>query len=757
MTPFFFHSTTQSQYGENASTILSAYILSDSVSEPEFDSALAKEITLGLNYDEITFICLKAADTLVMDWIKNPDSSVRGRLEKCVASIESSIVITYHAETKSHIAKKINGIPLSDDESKRICISERRASLMSIFEARSGLVQAPKGFHYIKPSKKHSSSFIRASNVLEHYAATPILAFWVLPFLSNIKASHVIVDTSSIAAVAYAAAYYYLYYHKDANFPLIASHESYGGLDRLRVSVPDHTVILISASTSGGLQKDLEKKGAIAKNIVFLFFLSEGASNVNVLCNLKRENEETMGIKPIENFPADSCSLCKNKSYAVSLVGDQFAFEPPAVEEILIAKSDLSSQILQDFEELGGLELFCLHRKVGERISEIGINAKSLFCDVAKFPPTIERLKKIKLEWGDILQSLPQRFKKIVHTSYPGSDALAADLRGLIEPKLNHHIDILDINSLENTSPENGVGVIIVSSYLEDPSEFNQINLLLRKIHKEGEAIYLTMAFAFSDENTKKRIKSNLTWGSKGANTFKFFNLIDLYFPLGPEADSWSKELDLLHEFEQWAETNGHEFPQQMARRIETLVDAPSQGLVNDAFWLDRFENPLTIRPNFVFLNSNANTRKLTQADIFVLISAFLNSLRLGESGKPKLIYKPYARALISPENFVRLSDGIIQSSILRAARGFELCYASDSDPRLSARMTEVLKSMISRDQEDEALIEFIIALGTKQMTLYPEHLFEVLNSISNSFQPNYIKLLSASLIEELVNRTKVE
>jgi hypothetical protein len=87
---------------------------------------------------------------------------------------------------------------------------------------------------------------------------------------------------------------------------------------------------------------------------------------------------------------------------------------------------------------------------------------------------------------------------------------------------------------------------------------------------------------------------------------------------------------------------------------------------------------------------------------------------------------------MLSPRNFHRFNDGIIQASLLRSGKTEYFAY--DLDGELSLQMKEFLLSIIDKyDTADgEALMEFLLALGIRRLKLKKEDLKEVLYKAMN-------------------------
>ena len=113
---------------------------------------------------------------------------------------------------------------------------------------------------------------------------------------------------------------------------------------------------------------------------------------------------------------------------------------------------------------------------------------------------------------------------------------------------------------------------------------------------------------------------------------------------------------------------------------------------------------------------------------MYFTISAIITNLENKEiNSPPSLKQTNYVRNILSPRNFHRFNDGIIQAALLRCGKSDYFSYDLDNESNL--QMKVFLLSIIERyDTEDsEALLEFILAIGLKKLKLKKEDLKEVL------------------------------
>lgn len=748
MNPFSIRIVEYPNAGQRPQKILAVYLLRPEISENAFDGAISQALSAGNQFDAIHFIgfedCIKQARL----WL-NSESSIRGRLELVVVNLRNNTrIISFDETTGKHTATCDNGVTAPDWQ--RITDTNRRYSLQELFIANNGHMVAPNGFHYVKPSKKHVSTFLRAANVLEDSSAAHIIAFWIMPHVWKKNIEYIVVDTSGISDIALTVAYEAIYRGGISKLPIVYSHQSYDGLKlkQFKINRPDETLLLISASTSGGLKDELIGLGANEEKIVTLFYLGENhQKGGHILCDLTKEFPDgKLGLDTIEHFEAADCLYCKRKSYPVSLGGDQFAFEPPKVEEIHVVLSDLPGNQQHLFNQLAGIDFFKVYRNLSGRSLEIYFDVRTLFSKPnTEYRPTLNLLDHLSKRWkGMVLRGAPINLKRIIYASYPFSEELAESANSLVLDHQKQFNDLLlssqELRSLSTISPE--AAALVVVSCIDDCHELMAINRDMRSRQPQGNTSYITPIFRACSGHERLRIKTNLTFGENGVNTFSLHSMIDLDLPEENNNHSWRSELKALRKIVDWADLEGKDIPDEITKRIIFLEkDAPTNGISEQLFWSDCSNKPLKIRSDFTLLITEGGTRELSQADIFVVVAAVIHSLRQGAPGQPKLSYKQYERAVLSPDNFERFTDGIIQAAILRAARGYELAYAN-CDEQVSQRMKNLITSDIENIQngDGEALMEFLLAIVSGRLTLHRKHLDEVSTAVQKqkTLAPHY-------------------
>jgi hypothetical protein len=88
-----------------------------------------------------------------------------------------------------------------------------------------------------------------------------------------------------------------------------------------------------------------------------------------------------------------------------------------------------------------------------------------------------------------------------------------------------------------------------------------------------------------------------------------------------------------------------------------------------------------------------------------------------------------FQHAVIGPDCFLRFTDPVIQSSILRCAQDSELNYLASDE--LSARASEIIVKFI--ELCEHARVEFLFALSEGRMRLKQNHLLAVIEMADKS------------------------
>lgn len=714
--------------------ILSIFIACHNLSANEFDITVADALGKEPIPDAVYITGYQEDIEKIRSWLTLADNATAGRLQSVVGNDNDSLcLISFEAATGTHVARRLDSSEIADSN---ILSTNRQFSLLAAFREAGGEQSAPAGTHFAKTSSSHSERFLRVSNVLENGANVRLIAFWLIPHLWKIPVGSVMVDTSGIYSVALTAIHEASLRGGLETKPLVWSHRSHEGIADIGSHQVSTSLCLVSASTSGGLVQKLTARGAVPDRIVTLFSLATaGAEGGYVLCDLAGLDGE--GIKRIENYKAKECPLCEKHFHLIRIQGDQFSISPPNVNLLEIKATDLSDQVKAEASAILGLGAFVAHRRVGDgRIASLGLRVDPILNGDLSEKNRVALMAK-RQRWNEVTRrSSSISTRHVVAGSYPGSHEIAAGVADTIRGCLrdNDTPVVVTPEQLRNTSPMKETSTIVVAACIDQPKELLSVSRTLRDVQEDGSTSYLAVADILGEKSERERLRSNLTFGQHGAGTFSMHTLFVLPLDCHEEKSSWEAEVQELKRVMDWADKCDIDVPEDIELRIQYLQKVPAEGMVDNLFWPAVDGRALALRSDFTLVRDARRDPPATQADLFAVMGLVLTALRYNPDVNRRLAYNGYERVMLSPHNFDRFNDGILQASLLRSARPQELAYGA-CELSVSEQMLDVLIHALPEGdvlEKSEALMEFLIALLTRRMSLHTGHVIEFCDRVTN-------------------------
>lgn len=662
--------------------------------------------------------------------LRDADSIAMKRLHIALHEPESQIwQIFLHSSSMEILGRSLSGVTLSEAGLAELC----RSQLQHLFAGSGALHTLPRSIHYRKQSGKHTQQYLKASDVLSSGVEVPRLVFWLLPVAARVKPTRIVVDTAGISAVAYLLAAELLRFSAVREIPLVESHQSYSGLSSVSYREPGSSLWLLSATTSGDLLCKLAERGVKRENVVTFFYLGpQGGDAGEVLCSLARSSVNPDGFDVIENYAEADCPLCKSGSLALTVRGENFDLEPPAVDLIDLTLDDLPSEKQRYLEALTMTGLFRIGYVSQDRSFEIFCSGDALIGDPVADSRAQKTQDHTRSRWdAAVVKGLSVAIKTVVHGSYPGSRALADKAATKLPSPLSNATTLCSSKDLSALQAEPCAAALVVSAAIDDGVDMMSINKDLRSRHPKGNAHYVTPVLRTKSADHRRHLVSNLTFGEHGKDTFTFQAIHDIELPECRKPHPWDRELRRLIELQEWLdEVKGESVAAAIARRRECLEQMPAKGERDSIFWPSTNGEALRIRSDFTLLPTDGGNRLIAQADIFVCIASLLHQLRLNKTGK-RLVCKPYEQSVLSPRNFIRFNDGVIQASLLRAAMPSELAYGVASE-EVSHEMAALICDAVRNhaNTRGEAALEFLVALLIGQMSLRATDLQRIVGQV---------------------------
>lgn len=601
--------------------------------------------------------------------------------------------------------------------------------LVHIFVKNGGLIESNGINHHFEfPSGKHSAKFLRTANVLVTKSEIDFIAINTLYKFSKVEFRNIYCDTLSINVIGYSINRYLQRFNKHESN--IESFKSYDGIYDKNTNFYDKSIFLISASTSGGLISyiKLNHPEINSANICVLFYLPlDKDSNLaleRVVCNLIFNGKFNYGInKYDQSKKGEKCKFCNTGSTPIKILGDSFNLEEPVINTVNITSKYITKNI-KDF-----VQQFKKNKKIGTALKvSFGSNYDfkkkyNVYFDYQKIISNIDlkeyekHKKKIN---AYINQFIPSSLKYIIHLNDEGSKLLAEFIHKKVVKNSKNFIPIINHSEL----PEHNImeyekgSILIVGSCITNGKNLLYLSRYFRN-HEDMRLVYFIGINRISSVEKQKELKSNIKFGLYGAENSSFVEIETIFCDNSNFQNSWQNELEVWKKYRE--EINEPiEFIENRISLINSFGDQNKRGGDSNIFFTSFNNEELKIRKNSAFFNDNRYFENITQSDVYFTISCVLNNMRNDKADG--LFQTSFVKNILDPFVFNRFNDGIIQASILRAAKYKEINYSTNISN--SENILVLLKTFIEHKDEfqGEAIFEFLFALGIGKLRLYKNH-----------------------------------
>lgn len=618
----------------------------------------------------------------------------------------------------------------------------REGWLFSLFDEYGGLVDAPIGVHFSKASGKHSIKFLRTSSVLLTTAACGVMAFFGLGAMRHLEPRRIFVDTAPLLSLAFAMQRIAMAQGFWKQMPPAKSFSSYGGVGRLpRLAKSD--LVLVSASTSGGLAARLIGLG-VAEDMLITLYLLKSADDMNtkgrVLCDLTYRPPRTFGYPPIDNHSAESCELCKRGYVLAELEGDQFLLEKRAVKRLRIGAASQTIEARKAIETLArtGAISVRLHRQDTRR-TDIDVDLQAGLVPGGYLEAPFTRL---------LMRFTPTPLHFVIAIGLTTAEARAycaqAGLAAVIQS--TQFVGGDQVGQLVAKACTNA---LVIIGHLCDHAVLRGINAQLRPKVDGGCVAYVSALTIADSARNLTDLRIFLSYGEQGAETFTFRSALEFMLPwTGEQPSPWAQELQLWQKL-----ANDGEISAPMDRRLTWLTKTSS---ASNELFLPGVRAELAIAPDFVLLDASKSIQAISQADVYAVVCNALATARCDNQGLEAKVQRArptpvwgqtvYGQCVLCPSNFRDFNDAVLRAALLRAAGIQELNYSVDEV--CSEEMLDVIRADISSWSQGrgDALPEFLLSMACGRLRLMRRHVEQLKSDINAAVLPEYLKALALSI-----------
>lgn len=638
---------------------------------------------------------------------------------------------------------------------------------LEMIMAERGVILRATGYHFSKPSNRHSDRFIRTANALRYSSEVSFIAASLLPLLPDREFRAIYTDTSSINSVAYALRDHLAAFGEQKQDCTIDSFSSYSGTEGEFNLEGTSAIVLVSASTSGNLNRTLERTTSIP-NSRYLTLCYVGRDPITgVVCDLTDRSQPGVGERnphlepPFPSWEPAECLLCQDDNPLIHISGDQFLPADPTVSRAMITTDDAPKWLSSCVEQLHGRDVIRCH--VG---SPNEAEPRSLYLDLE---PVVREVGAERKDESELTRQLERRLERdvpagttwIVHLDDSASTALAGKVVDYLARQCRE-IDsdhLVSQSRLVQMSPGSMPGlVLVVASAVVSGRSILNVSQALRSTHGDNPIAYLIVAARTEHVSKTKDIRSNLAFGNGRPAEHAVSMLLDIQLPDDRQGLSspWSVELQFWKDLRDL--TDGDVHPKRFAwleTRIAELNAAgtPSERGLADRLFLSNHDgrDSLRLQPNFAFWKFNYEPQHVTHSEVFFTVVAILHHMR-GDRRRLVSMSHEHNQSVLHPAVFARFNDAVIQAALLRAALPHELNYAAHIGH--SRDVTEVLTPILQGWAiGGEAAAEVLLALSTRRLRVTESDLRLLVAAVGDTELPEPMGALVDSLRSKLLDR----
>lgn len=582
------------------------------------------------------------------------------------------------------------------------------------------ILKAPRGYVFRKPSGNTNRIFVRTGNLFRQPSSLGLLSYLLMRSIPlGIEKLYIDSFTILSAALSFNRTRNRISKSEGVGFlePEIVNLHSYSIDPQLRFPGDIAYSVLISASTSGGLARKLEKEhGGDSERMIHLLGLSKGdelKSSSVFFREMKDQSTPIKGVFQKEiSIPGEEFIASSSSPQPVSITRDHFS---PIEQDVF--KSEYYQSALS--------VSFAAHGNSAYSLIELADG-------VCGQNPEFDKWLK-----GEVELAIPASVGWILSVNGGTARALSERVQTVLSTCLGRNIPIFEIKEVSEKfelPKDLAEGTVLVVSAVtgtgEDLLAASRAlrNLEVKHRHYLVGHLFPETAFQLS------RLKSNLCV-SGGRRDYGWSSFIGMPVGLIDSHDSWYVERFLLAarvECPEWdALASG--LKEALARRIGFLELNSIKG---GELFLPRVDlGRLELRKDSILFTKPYGG--IAQSTVYVMVSGGLQRARDrkgfdGRHLKEDQCFEgnPFVASVLDPGMFARFNDGVIQAAFLRACAPDELNYANDRV--LSRQMRDILISAIRHCEvpTGEAVFEMLLALATKRLRLKDAHFDEVVAEV---------------------------
>lgn len=603
-------------------------------------------------------------------------------------------------------------------DDKNLLGAIREADLLEVISQTSGdcILDAPDGSHFITPSEKHTTQFLRLADALHSYNALDRLSYWLQAEIRGVAG--IVIDTWSLASIVLGSQ---LLLDSEGRMPFdcfnrhIMSDEDDAErvLSKLAAKmVGDGPLLcLVSVSSSGSFFHAFEnvvKKLNIQNEVrvLSIYKFADAPDNIEALAKLDIS---------LKWYDESNCEYCSGEERVTAYEIDPKYYYPREHKENIIrihagllrskaGGKSKASQFIHQYGKTPGV------LRVHRDDPNDGSNPRhhAFYIDVATLLEQKLFLNEFTAAINDLKDVINGRIV-IVTPPHRAGITLGKIASELLGAELISHENLKGVNREEEALIYSAEHLIILDDVLISGTRITRYLTSLRQVF-DGQKLgvnlkkvtWFPMIARPSDRRTIERIKDGLAEHTGWVNELRY-----LYEMVLPEWDKengcpWCKEKAILEKIVEPAFIE----PEWYRARRDALVYGENAGLTED---------PLFLLPGIARATAGSGSpmsdEGLSEMQVIFLFATAIQCLR-NDRQKPlgHGLFQSHLLTMFGAENvkasaFLRFQEPMFQAVILRTVK----CDEWSRDVKTNG-VTEIAK-LFSGGTSDILLGEYILFL----------------------------------------------
>lgn len=588
--------------------------------------------------------------------------------------------------------------------------------ISDLFDQTQTVMIAPHGYVFRKLSGREMDFFIRAGNMLREPGCTAVFNHLILRKLPP-DCSLIYIDSFTILSFAISLQSIVEYFRNlGRTLPALAieSTHSYEISPEFRIPNEDNYLVLISASTSGGLARKLvDEFQADPTRIIHL--LGVGVSDAHF-------KDSCVYFRPLTAMLNQQLAG-KVDNAAIEIGTEEFLVAQGPPRPVRITTKHVNQSASKEFRgQFYKSSLQFGESNLGLPYSPFSISNES---GHESSSPVREWVRR------QLIHELPASVRTLVYLNDPMSERVADWIKESI-----YEVDAMSIKEIEGSSQTRFTGngsFVLIAHHDPGLEGLARAAIALRKFGSPYRHYVICFAFP-SSKGTHKRRRDDLRTASGGQ---KYGWSEFLVLPVGAHLLHDSLVASRLRISAEAVEAQSDKLGQDLV--VDLLDMNVNRPIPCDRLFLpSTCGSPIRLRHGSVFFPDSSED-EISQVAVYAMVSAAIQCARestplSGIAGSPDLRFdsNPFVRSVLDPSMFTRFSDGILQASLLRAASRSELDYSASHD--LSRQFTSTCNAVLLNHDNPvgDAAIEFVFALATAKVLLRPEDVESLATTIKS-------------------------